>query len=291
MHFSAFYSNDFREHDYLVGLYDAAYDLAKSRCSKRAQLLTSCVKKQVHDFLLPVTDVNEDMDESVLNGANFIDYLYADEFGECISQKSSHECNALISSADTASIIDNPYQMISLSLRKYHHNYDESVRVVEEEEIFTDFINRLSAYNKRAGGKLSKSSEAIIASSDIWLARKGDILYKRLLHNQAIAADENYGLDLTVSTILKASEPTVDTILAQRQAGYWPLSPLPFTKLDASLYYGFDMGEYAQVFTLRGIRIPLMEKVSLEFPVTYHRMSGARESTKDTNERKKGTQN
>jgi predicted acylesterase/phospholipase RssA len=276
MHFSAFYSTDFRAHDYLVGLYDAAHDLARRRCHQLSNTEESCTREMLQQQLLR-TLINgyAGTDAAVVNGAAFLRYLYADEFGECIAEQGAQACTTV--ATDTgAEVINNPYQMISLSLRKYHHQPDATVRVVEDEKVFSNFVQRLALYNQRSGGKLSKSTEAIIASSNVWLAKKGDALYKRLLHNQQLAADENYGVDLTVNSILRASEPTMDTILTHQRVGYWPLSPLPFTKLNASLYFGFDIGEYAQVFTLRAVRVPLMSRVSLEFPLTYHRMSETR---------------
>ncbi len=258
-HFGAFYAEEFRFHDYLVGVYDGANVIAQIECDKRTVFdknmnrseanYQGCVREEVLKWIESISDTG--VEESQINPSslNFFKYLYNTEFDKSLLiSESSNMYIALSQAFGSVNIIRNndiSYSEYLLNLDKLKYKLD-----LQPED---DLYKILYAGKKYTSQKVAKIFENIIQMQD--LAANCDLC-------------ENGQANEKIGDTLKVVEPMVDSYLTHLDTGIWPLSI--YDVLTVS--YGFNISQKNQVLSLDfRPKFLSFNKLSTDFSMALHR--------------------
>jgi predicted acylesterase/phospholipase RssA len=273
-HFAAFYSPDFRRHDYLVGVYDGLYLEHRIACTKSSQSDKfsendkQCVEDKLKESLLNLTE-NPGNKVSL----NFVKHLYNTEFGQSITikDKSSNLLIALASAfADTSK-----FEFEKLK-REQQYTLDENGNPETTGAPFAEYFEKLRNLLKTNFSQVSLDAEGqtyqLTFSFHAWMAenmRKG---YDNLLKVQNVAVSckdcVNRKANQQIGNLLKFAKPVAESYFKYSATGVWPLAQTSFIsdRMSHTLRYGYDISEKSQSLSFAS-RYLIMPGMSADFNI------------------------
>ena len=261
-HFGAFYAEEFRFHDYLVGVYDAAHVIAQLECDSRSAFVKNmnrleldyqnCVRGEVliwiEGIALPTGDsVKQSIRSSSLD---FFRYLFNSEFDKSLPIKDA-ERNTYIALAKSFGTV-NKTRNDELDYLRYLKNLDKfkDKLLLREQD---DLYKILYKGKKYTSEKVSKIYQNIIQMQDL---SANCVLCKHSVANEKIGDG------------LKLVQPIVDSYLNHLDSGAWPLSIYDVFSIN----YGFNVSQKNQLLSLDFRPKSLIyKKVSVDFGLGFHR--------------------
>lgn len=244
-HFGAFYTPEYRMHDYLVGVYDAQNLVAKIECDSGNSMLSGkrinrfevdyqdCVREGVLSWVESLDfSVCEGGDHSLLsdeeNSVEFFRYLYNTEY-----EKSLALCNQ--------------NKNVHIVLARSFGN----VGVTRSSQLdYSEYLDRLDIYAKDL--TLSKNSglKLILTNGRKYTAQKLSNVYENIVEMQTKAGAcetcPDHVANQYIGTGLKVIEPIVDSFISHHDSGIWPL---PIQE-EFSVNYGFNLSQKNQILSL-----------------------------------------
>jgi len=251
-HFGAFYADVFRQHDYMVGVYDGAYAIARLECKTElsntaGQDKPRCVREKL---LKMAHQIDSDSNYSVLN-RDFFKYLYNTEFDKSLT-------------------INQPQENIYIILSRAFN----SVKKTEDEGIaFKAYLANLTSLIKKVAIKQSRDLNRLIVDGPRFTEQKLRDIYSNMTSIQKISSDcidcEGKQINQTIGTILEMAEPVASSVIIRSESGVWPLA----VNDVFGVRYGFDISQKDQVLSL-GFRKKLKAKFSADLSVSAHYFGG-----------------
>ena len=270
-HFAAFYADEYRVHDYLVGMYDGYHFLALQECRER--LSSQCLQQRLFDKiesikpaiteLNPVNSNNSTSDEAIRFNQrhhDFLRYLLATEYPK----------SGLIAVSGIAS--GNIYIALNKAFGSFSKGVGESID-------YTDFITRFAETPGVRSMTSSKDIETIIDHGRAYTERKITRMVENLISLQettgrcanckgaecvrCLQADcsrceqgdcpeacRTARLDQKIGKYLKTLRPFISAGLAHHRSNIWPKSYDTENNFSFDVRYGFNAQQKNQVFTV-----------------------------------------
>lgn len=255
-HFGAFYSVDFRMHDYIVGVYDGFSNIAAFKCGDY-NLLSECRKKEVWKSI-----------DTLFKGSNkqqklykdFITYLYTDEFAQ----------NG-----------DNVYTdnyLVALN-KAFAETVGSSEKIKNKKVDMAKYFEMLSTLQEGefAKAEFNEQTLTLMNRYDKWQSQQIEFAFQNVVTMQACGSDCNK-INAVIGDYLAVSEPIVDSMLTHMDTREWPLSIDPSEKLPASfaVNLGFDVLEPSTVVGFKG-RFPISRTAtSIDVEANWHSLTAER---------------
>lgn len=254
-HFGAFYTKEFRRHDYYVGVYDGMYSLSYLECDGK----DDCdIRDKIAENIQWLESVSSISDESL----DFIKYLYNSEFDKSYVLDGDVRENILIALAESFLSKSKSYgsdESFGLYVEKLKYNLESKFNNINLSETHgTDKVNELYS---------------IVDNYGDWKTEKINNVYSNLIEMQE-STSENNSKNEIIGKLLKVGRPVVQSVITHSETERWPLAASDWLGMSGafSLRHGFDFGEKAHVTSL-AMRPKFLGygQWSLDVGVDYHR--------------------
>jgi len=268
-HFSAFYSSDFRLHDYLVGVYDGIINYGINYDPKVEQDVEE-LRDRFKEWLKPVhllIDGKQKNDEKLklAYAYEFLMYLFDQEF----NHKIETTCQKI-----KKQFSPNPMIVISCALQKCEQDKCKK----KSEYTFEDVIKELKTYFENA--IFAQDTTEIISDYALWKKKKIKPLLDRLVCIEKTSSQTCDNCDHEewrdgLKTGIIIVKPFLESALEHQDTNIWPLST-KIENIPYSLQFGFDVRESATLFSLKPIRLKVVERLTFDGSTTFHYLSSDR---------------
>jgi predicted acylesterase/phospholipase RssA len=263
-HFGAFYASEFRQHDYLVGVYDGQHLIAQIQCDSHIARAgkninrfdadyQSCVREELLQWVnAQAQNCPQDMKQGLSHEDSSIDffkYLYNIEF-------------------DKALPICQQRQNINIALTKAF----ATTSVTHDSKVnYSEYLDRLDAYVKDLDIADGSDLQLILTNGRKFTAQKLSDIYQNVIQMQQLAAGcescRGRAGNQYIGTALKVAEPIVDSYLTHHDSQIWPL---PIYDVLA-ISYGFNINQNNHVLELDYRPKALtFARMSIDFSLAYH---------------------
>ena len=261
-HFGAFYSVDFRNHDYLVGVYDGVIAIAQDICNRKPVMesaFNKCIMNTAYNW------IEQKLADNIKEHTSqeFVRYLYNMEFGTDVTLKDPGN-NIYIALAEGFKK-SSKQNLGDISLFQYARNL-QKILYKDSTSIFHQ--------NKPGQSKLKfdENTLEILDNYHKWRSKNYRLAFRNiriLQQNTTLCSDcSNRELNATIGSVVSFSEPTASSIFTYSETGAWPLAYRPFDILSFSLTAGYEFWESSPQYSLLG-RIRLRPGLSLEMAYNY----------------------
>ncbi len=259
-HFGAFYSPDFRMHDYLVGIYDGFYNTATLSCmyvKERSLCRKKYIKSKIDSIFVGQTKKEKQYKEFIL-------YLYQDEYS---LDNSPYINNYLVALNRAFTMSDNTIARYNTKKVDFSDYLDGLYSLINEDKCKVD-ADEVSCYHE---AEFSDESIELINDYDHWQAEN----LQYALSNISTMQDCGKACDKSnesIGKLLETTEPIINSVLVHMDRHAWPLSIDPVKRLDTTfgVYAGYDIREQAGIYGIK-MRNPLgRSKLSLDFEAYFH---------------------
>ncbi len=247
-HFGAFYADVFRQHDYLVGIYDGAYAIARLECkSELPGLAGKDRRRYVREKLMIMAQrIDSDTSDSELN-KGFFKYLYNTEFNKSLTIKQPEK---------------NIYIILSRAFNSLNKTQEQGIA-------FKAYLANLTGLiNKQAINHLGDLNR-LIDHGPQFTEEKLRSIYANMTAIQKIAGDcvgcEGKQIKQTIGTILEMARPVASSVIIRSETGIWPLA----VNDVFGVRYGFDISQKDQVPGLR-FRKKILANFSAALSISAH---------------------
>lgn len=251
-HFGAFYADVFRQHDYLVGVYDGAYAIARLECKSElpgpaGQDRRRCIREKL---MIMAQRIDSDTSYSELN-KDFFKYLYNTEFNKSLSIKKPER---------------NIYIILSRA-------FNSSNKTEKQGIAFKAYLANLAGLINKQAINHSGDLNRLIEDGPQFTEEKLRDIYANMTAIQKISGDcvgcEGKQINQTIGTILEMAEPVASSVIIWSETGTWPLA----VNDVFTVRYGFDISQKDQVLDLR-FRKKMTAKFSADLSVSAHYFGG-----------------
>ena len=263
-HFGAFYAEEYRLHDYLVGVYDGQHLIAQMQCDnlpeqagKHTNRFDPAYQDCVREKLLLWINAQPQFcpsDQQIHlahedSNIDFFRYLYNSEFNKSLD-------------------ICREHQNVNIALSKSFG----TVNVTHDSQVnYTEYLNTFDDHTRDLHIAHGSDLDLILRDGRKFTSQKLAGIYENIIQMQKAAAScENCPGQLGnqyIETALKVAEPIVDSYLYHHDSKIWPL---PIQDI-LSLSYGFNLGQKNHVLEL-GFRPKALSfgKMSVDMSLGYH---------------------
>jgi predicted acylesterase/phospholipase RssA len=263
-HFGAFYAAEYRQHDYLVGVYDGQHLIAQIQCDTNTErsgkninrfdpVYQSCVREELMQWIK--SQPQQCFDDTRLklshqdSNTDFFRYLYNIEFDKSLA-------------------ICQEKQNLNIALSKAFGTV--SVTHTSQTE-YSKYLDSFDTYAKDLNIARGSDMERILKDGRKFTAEKLSGIYENIIQMQQTAANcETCSGRLGnqyIGTALKVAEPIVDSFLYHHDSQIWPL---PINDVLA-VSYGFNMHQKNHVLGLEYRPKALtFSNLSIDMSLAYH---------------------
>ena len=262
-HFGAFYSSDFRTHDYLVGIYDGIVAISKQYCLQQSQAeinYQDCVQRETYDWMHEKLILADDDNRYI----NFLRYLYNMEFKGAIELVAPGD-NIYIALAE--SFPDPSKQNVSgLSLNQYIINLKTL--------LYEDNTSQFYQGDKSQRDRMSLTEGTIDLLNDYHQWRSDSYRdafrnLKDMQYRSTTCAKCDNPLNSVIANVLELSDPIASSVFSYTETGAWPLAHRLGKNGSVSLFSGYEYLEASPVYTL-AYRLRLSPGISTDLSLNYH---------------------
>ncbi len=249
-HFGAFYAEEYRYHDYLVGVYDGMYAVSRLVCRERSAGYEekSCVQEEMLSRISRIAPDTKN-DESV---RDFLSYLYNSEFNAIVpyvSREPDKNINIILSRAFN---YINKTTDKGITYKQYLASLKKAVDV-EDLRKHPDLNRILYSGEKYTASKLRK-----IYANLVKIQKEA---------GKCINCDEDSKDDPNqqIYAVLEIVKPVAYSAIYHNEKGVWPLA----INDSFSINYGFDISQKNQVLSI-DYRHVLAPRYSLDLSAGAH---------------------
>jgi len=253
-HFGAFYSSDFRLHDYIVGVYDGLRVVAAISCGG-VNASRDCIGEKLLSSINHLFNGNQLKDDNTLY-FNFMKYLYNEEY--------PHE---------KIDITDNQLVALNLAFKK---TVKSSSKDSCEEVSLPAYLRNLEELKDSAQFRhavFTPDSDSLISDYNSWQANKLTYAVENITTMQECEKCDH--ANKSIGDAIKSSQSIIEAILVHMDEGIWPQSWDPVKKWKSTLgvYLGYDSKEVANDIGIK-LRIPFSHyKSSIDTSIDWHYLS------------------
>jgi len=255
-HFGAFYSHDFRLHDYIVGIYDGLSTIAYMNCGA-TKATRECMQtnlKQQIDRIFSEKSLTTNPNNK--RYYDFMLYLYNEEYLGKFQPSPGNQLVALNMAFTKTVNTSSKDSCKNVSLPAYLRNLEQ----LKDSELFR-------------GAVFTPDSESLLSDYDSWQADKLTYAVENITAMQGCVNCDR--ANKSIGDAIKSSQSIIEAVLVHMDEGVWPQSWDPVKKWKSTLgvYFGYDLKEASNDIGLK-LRIPFSRyKISLDPSINWHYMS------------------